>query len=196
MKKISAVYKVTNTITGDFYIGSSKNIKQRWRNHKSPSRWLYSNMKIYQAFQQYGLDNFEFEIIEETDNLKEREQYFIDLLNPSYNSNRANGWGFERYKEYYNTNKDKILAQKKEYRERNKEKYRVYMKEHMRKYRQSEKGKESNRRCARKSMKIYNNQLCLYNGETVKLNALAQRFQKQGIPHPVLEAKKYLLRAN
>lgn len=27
--KISGVYKITNNITGDFYIGSSKNIKQR-----------------------------------------------------------------------------------------------------------------------------------------------------------------------
>ena len=28
MNKISGVYKITNTITGDFYIGSSKNIKK------------------------------------------------------------------------------------------------------------------------------------------------------------------------
>lgn len=27
MNKISAVYKITNTVTGDFYIGSSKNAK-------------------------------------------------------------------------------------------------------------------------------------------------------------------------
>ena len=33
MNKISAVYKITNTITGDFYIGSSKNVKKRWTNH-------------------------------------------------------------------------------------------------------------------------------------------------------------------
>lgn len=197
MKKISAVYKVTNTITGDFYIGSSKDAKRRWITHKAPSVWArHPNLRMYQDMAQYGLNNFTFEIIEETSDLKEREQYFIDLLRPSYNSNRANGWDFERYKEYYNTNKDKMVAQPKEYWERNKEKYRVYSKEHMRKYRQSEKGKENNRKSARKSMKRYNNQLCLYNGETVKLNALAQRFQKQGMPHPVLEAKKYLLNSN
>ena len=27
--KICAVYKITNTITGDFYIGSSKDVKKR-----------------------------------------------------------------------------------------------------------------------------------------------------------------------
>ena len=35
----------------------------------------------------YGLDNFEMEIIEITDNLLEREQYYIDLLKPHYNKN-------------------------------------------------------------------------------------------------------------
>ena len=29
MEKICAIYKITNTITGDFYIGSSKDVKQR-----------------------------------------------------------------------------------------------------------------------------------------------------------------------
>ena len=37
--KISAVYKITNTVTGDFYIGSSKDVKQRWKEHKWPSKW-------------------------------------------------------------------------------------------------------------------------------------------------------------
>ena len=41
--------------------------------------------------------------------------------------------------------------------------------------------------------KEYNNQLCFYNGETLTLNALSKRFQRAGIPHPVLEAKKYLV---
>ena len=37
--KIIGVYKITNTITGDFYIGSSKNVKKRWIAHKWPSKW-------------------------------------------------------------------------------------------------------------------------------------------------------------
>ena len=28
MNKISGVYKITNTVTGEFYIGSSKNIEK------------------------------------------------------------------------------------------------------------------------------------------------------------------------
>ena len=198
MNKISGVYKITNNITGDFYIGSSIDIKRRWAEHKIPSTWSrYSNSRMYQDMAQYGLNNFQLDIIEETNNLKEREQYWIEQLNPNYNSNRAYGWDIERYKEhykeYYNNNKDRIFATHKEYMENNKEKYQVYNREHMRKYRQTENGKENNRKCARKSMKRYNNQLCLYDGKTLTLNALSQKFYNQGIPHPTLEAKKYLL---
>ena len=32
-EKIIGVYKITNTITGDFYIGSSKDVKRRWKVH-------------------------------------------------------------------------------------------------------------------------------------------------------------------
>ena len=100
--KISGVYKITNTATGDFYIGSSKDVKQRWRNHKKPSvHKRYLNNPMYLDMQKYGVDNFVFEILEEVeeDKLKETEQRFIEKLQPTYNSNRANGWDVERYKE-------------------------------------------------------------------------------------------------
>lgn len=41
--------------------------------------------------------------------------------------------------------------------------------------------------------KQYHNQLCFYNGETLTLSALSMRFMRQGIPHPTIEAKKYLI---
>lgn len=39
----------------------------------------------------------------------------------------------------------------------------------------------------------YLNQKCKYNGELITLNTLAVRFFRQGISHPVIEAKKYLI---
>ena len=103
MEKISAVYKITNTITGDFYVGSSKNVKSRWVSHKCPSRWnKYKNNPMYLDMKKYGLDKFSFQILEEVeiDQLKETEQKFIEMLQPTYNRNRADGWDVERYKEY------------------------------------------------------------------------------------------------
>ena len=99
--KISGVYKITNTITGDFYIGSSNNVKKRWAAHKWPSRWNeHPNNPMYQDMQKYGVDKFVFEILAEVEaeHLKEMEQQFIEKLQPTYNSNRANGLDTERYK--------------------------------------------------------------------------------------------------
>ena len=120
MEKISGIYKITNTITGDFYIGSSKNVKNRWRDHKCKSTWnKCPNNPMYIDMRKYGVDKFEFQIIAEVeaDKLKEKEQQFIETLKPTYNSNRANGFDFERYKEsqkeYQKT--DKYKKCKKEY---------------------------------------------------------------------------------
>ena len=121
--KISGIYKITNNITGEFYIGSSKDIKLRWASHKRPSaQKRLPNSKLYKAMASYGLDNFTFEIIEKTDNLREREQYYIEQLKPSYNNNWAQGLDIERFKlyniEYHKAHHDKELAAVKAYNNR------------------------------------------------------------------------------
>lgn len=101
MNRISAVYKITNTITGDFYIGSSKNAYQRWGTHKSPSFWkLYPNNPMYQEMQKYGVDKFRFQILCPVipEYLKEVEQELMEYLKPTYNDYMAKGWDTERYK--------------------------------------------------------------------------------------------------
>ena len=183
--KISAVYKITNTITNDFYIGSSKNVKRRWAAHKWPSRWKrFPNNQMYLDMQKYGVDKFEFQILAEVEEgkLKEKEQQFIETLKPTYNDRNANGLDIERYKEAqkkYDKSDKRKEAQKK-YNKSNK------CKESQKKYYKSDKGKES--------QKKYYNQLCNYNGETLTLNALRMRFKKMGIDHPTQEAKKYLIK--
>ena len=122
-EKISAVYKITNTVTNDFYIGSSKDVKQRWRAHKKPSVWKnHPNNPMYIDMQKYGVDKFSFQILEEAEEaeenfLKVAEQQFIETLKPTYNSNRANGWDIERKKEYQKEYEktDKRKKYKKEY---------------------------------------------------------------------------------
>ena len=114
--KICAVYKITNTITGDFYIGSSKNVKERWACHKCKSTWKqHPNNPMYKDMEKYGLNNFEFEILAEVEGwkLKEMEQQFIEILKPTYNQMNAKGWDTERYKEYKKS--DKFKTYQKEY---------------------------------------------------------------------------------
>ena len=44
-----------------------------------------SNRALYKAFNKYGINNFKFEIIEETDNPNEQEKYYIQLFNTYHN---------------------------------------------------------------------------------------------------------------
>ena len=173
--KISAVYKITNTVTGDFYIGSSKNVKHRWADHKCPSTWKKCpNNPMYLDMQKHGTDKFEFQVIEEVESekLKEKEQQFIEMLKPTYNDRNANGFNVEKHKEhqmeYYQQNREKHIEHQIEYYQQNREKRKEYQNK-------------------------YNSQLCCYNGEVLKLCALVIRFRKAGIEHSTKEAKKYLL---
>lgn len=175
MEKISAVYKIVNTVTGDFYIGSSKNVMKRWTSHIKPSTWKeHPKSPLYQDMQKYGVDKFRFQILTPVmeEYLKQVEQELIEMLKPTYNQCRATGRDTERYKEYH-----------KEY-------YKSEVgKMHNKKYLQSEKGRASHNKASRK----YDNQLCEYNGETLTLHRLGERFRRAGILHPTLEAKKYLI---
>ena len=174
--KICGIYKITNTTTGDFYIGSSKNIKERWRTHKCKYIWKKCpNNQMYIDMRKYGIENFVFEVIAEVEEsfLKETEQQFIETLKPTYNSNNAKGLDIERKKEYEKSDK-----------------YKESHKKASNKYQKTDKGKESQRKAQNK----YYSQLCFYNGEVLTLAALSQRFRKMGIPHPTIEAKKYLLK--
>lgn len=64
--KKCGVYKITNDVTGKFYIGSSIDINKRWKTHihasKNPK---YNHLELYKDFNEYGIDSFTFEIIEE-----------------------------------------------------------------------------------------------------------------------------------
>ena len=102
MKKICIVYKFTNTVTGDFYIGSRNNIKKSLANHKYQSVWIaIPNDQLYQDIQKYGLDKFDFEMLAEVeaDKLKEKEQEFIEKLHPTYNQMNAEDLDIEGCKE-------------------------------------------------------------------------------------------------
>ena len=166
-EKISGIYRITNTVTNDFYIGSSNDVKRRWAAHKCKSTWKrFPNNQLYQDMQKFGVNGFVFEILAEVEEsfLKEKEQYFIETLKPTYNQMNAKGLNIERHKEY-----------KKEY---------------MKEYQKLDKVKESHRKACNK----YDNQLCCYNGKTLTLCALKTRFLRRGIPHPTQEAKKYLIK--
>ena len=87
-KQKSGIYRWTNKITGDMYIGQSSNLYFRFTRYYSKA-YLENrkNLIISRAINKYGYSNFSLEILEycEIPLLFEREQYYLDILNPAYN---------------------------------------------------------------------------------------------------------------
>jgi len=79
------VYKITNTLNGKFYIGSTNNIDRRWKEHTNDlSKNKHVNYHLQNSWNKYGEDNFKFEIVEECkENIRiQLEQSYLDNLNP------------------------------------------------------------------------------------------------------------------
>lgn len=96
------IYKITNLINNKSYIGQSIDIQKRWKKHQSAT----DDFAIHQALRKYGVDNFEFSILEECEQsqLNEREIYWINVYNSiKYGYNMipggSNGSGIAKGKE-------------------------------------------------------------------------------------------------
>ncbi len=114
MNKISAVYQIINTVTGEMYVGSSKNVFRRWHEHKRLSVWkAHPNSQMYKDMQKYGVDKFSFQILApvEPEYLKQVEQELIEMLCPAYNDRRSKGLDVERWKETVRKAKRKYYSQ-------------------------------------------------------------------------------------
>lgn len=80
------IYKITNKINGKCYIGQSNDIERRWKEHKNsfsnPNASDYESKKS-RAFRKYGIENFDFQVLEETclEKLNDREIYWICYFN-------------------------------------------------------------------------------------------------------------------
>ncbi|MEA5566940.1 GIY-YIG nuclease family protein [Anabaena sp. UHCC 0399] len=100
---VCGIYQIVNTFNGKSYIGQSRNIHRRWREHtrglNKPNALEIGNYPLRCAFLKYGLVEivsklgkvgwFDFRIIEECTEYKllEREEFWINTLKPEYNCN-------------------------------------------------------------------------------------------------------------
>lgn len=103
--KICGVYKIVNIVNNKIYVGSSKDVENRWQQHRNQlQNNQHGNTHLQNAWNMYGSKNFIFEVIEECEpKLQfEREQYYLDTLNP-FNDR---GYNIVRQisKEYYSDN--------------------------------------------------------------------------------------------
>lgn len=85
------IYQITNLKNNKFYIGSTNNFKIRKRKHLWDLRNnKHVNKHLQNSYNKYGEESFEFKILVECENIKEKEQEFLDNLDftKSYNISR------------------------------------------------------------------------------------------------------------
>lgn len=72
------MYKITCSVTGKVYVGQTGDPCLRWRAHKNSVR-SKTNHPLRNAMIHYGVENFQFEVIEKcpTNDVDEREVYWI-----------------------------------------------------------------------------------------------------------------------
>lgn len=88
LKDLVGIYSIFNLANGKKYIGSSKNIYNRWHEHwHNLKNNKAHNLHLQAAWNKYGEENFVFNVLEycSEEERFEREQYYIDFMLPEYN---------------------------------------------------------------------------------------------------------------
>ena len=87
-KTVCGIYKITNLLTEQCYIGQSVNISDRWKQHCKCGLGIEASATniLYNSMQQNGIWNFSFELLEQCskDQLNEKERFWIQ----TYQSNK------------------------------------------------------------------------------------------------------------
>lgn len=175
VKKVRGIYKVTNKVNGKVYIGQSVDIGRRWRTHMTAKDDIY----FHKAIQKYGVENFEWEVIEQCKkkDLDEREIYWIeyyDSFNKGYNCTKggdgvSGGEAHPRWKGGVSSDKDYYRQYSKQYYETNKEQKKQYSKQHYKQYYEANKEKVKEYKEANKEKKKeYDKQYREANKEKIK----------------------------
>ena len=97
------IYKITNDINGKIYIGKTElSIEKRFKQHCNDSKKNGKNHRpLYAAMNKYGTEHFHIEVIEETNQPEEREQYWIETLQSfKYGYNATQGGDGKHYLDY------------------------------------------------------------------------------------------------
>lgn len=86
--KTSGIYRIINTKNKHSYIGQSVDIQSRIKSHFTElAKGRHGNSYLQHAFNKYGVNSFTYEVLEECRHgaLNDREQYWIERLEPEYN---------------------------------------------------------------------------------------------------------------
>tara|TARA_R110001606_G_scaffold286869_1_gene435038 strand:+ start:10 stop:603 length:594 start_codon:yes stop_codon:yes gene_type:complete len=136
------VYKLCCDECDDYYVGSTRNMVQRKKNHKSKchnANYKTYNTKIYRTMREFGgWENWRMVPLELMGNTTKfeaecQEEVVRMRLKAELNSKKASCGGIttqEYMKDYNEENKDHLKEYKKNYYEEHKDYYKEYYKEY------------------------------------------------------------------
>ena len=91
----SGVYAIKSLVTDDMYIGSTNDFLARYSKHIHRITKTAKFSKINDFILKHGINSLSFEVLEiltcDKVELRKKEQFYIDLLQPSFNTNKAFG---------------------------------------------------------------------------------------------------------
>ena len=83
------IYQIKNLENNHRYIGSTMEKERRWQEHRNTLEYgKHDNSHLQNAWDRHSAESFEFSVLEEVENIEnliDREQYYIDKLEPKYN---------------------------------------------------------------------------------------------------------------
>lgn len=109
------IYKITNDVNGKMYIGKTELVDpyKRWKEHlQDYKKRRCEKRPLYAAMNKYGEEHFHFEVIEETNDTVEREQYWINKLRTYVGFKDCNGYNATLGgdgKVYLNLDEDEVI---------------------------------------------------------------------------------------
>lgn len=109
---LAYIYQITNQINGKVYVGKTEHsIEKRFKEHcQDALKERNEKRPLYAAMRKYGTENFQIELLEETDNPEERETFWIEQKRSFKNGYNATlGGDGKKYLDY-----DLIIATYKE----------------------------------------------------------------------------------
>lgn len=78
---MGVIYCWKNKVTGKRYIGQTIHPDQRKRNHIHEATVKGSDFYFHRSLRKRGVEGFDYEVLEETDDLNERETFWIKYYN-------------------------------------------------------------------------------------------------------------------
>ena len=116
------IYKLVNDVDNKIYIGSSTYayLASRMNMHRQTCKDVSGrrNTFLYNHMREIGVEHFQIEILERVicenkQQLREREQYWIELLSPTYNMTKGGDGGDTSKSEKWLTSMQKYHSSKK-----------------------------------------------------------------------------------